>query len=202
MKTIALVGAPGSGKTRLTRALITRLETDEPKCEQCPAKAVGVDSYAQETSHDGEYAIGLDGGYMANIAIAVNRYNNERFIGHHIQPETMITCGTVIETAVYMTQHFERTLNLMTSEEDRFQEGKRFEGCTFMLAVLYMDTFKYDKIFYLPTLTKPEDERWLVFERNLQAAFQAYQAPVVPLVIEEFKDEDDLVAQQVTKVLK
>lgn len=203
MNTIALLGAPGSGKTRLKEALIERLDKDEPKCDSCPPQTVGVDHYIDGPVREkGVYEVGLDGGYMANISIAVARYNSERSFGHMAKPETMITCGTVIETAVYTAMHFERTLAIKTTDEEKFEEAKRFEGCVSMLAVLFMDTFKYDKAFYLPALTQPKDNRWLTFERNLQAAFQAYNAPVVPLIVEEYKDTDDLVAQQVERVIE
>lgn len=201
MSTIALIGAPGSGKSRLAHALQKRFTASEPQCDQCPPGAVIVDDYAIDVRDAGNYEIGLNGGYMADISIAVERYNNERRVANY-EPKNTIVCGTIIETAVYLAQYFERTLALKQTDEEKFQEAKRFEGCTFMLAVLYMDTFKYDKVFYLPPLAQPEDNRWLTFERNLQAAFQAYGAPVVPLIIEEFKDEDDLVAQQVERVLE
>lgn len=202
MKTIALIGAPGSGKTDLATALITRIEAGEPKCEQCPPNALGVDLYANEARDQGEYEIGLDGGYMANISVAVARYNNERIIGHRMKPKLMITCGTVIETAVYTAMNFERSLAIKNTDEEKMEEAKRFQGCTSMLAVMFMDMFKYERSFYLPSPTKPEDERWLNFERNLQAAFQAYQAPVIPLVVEDFKDMEDLTQQRLEKVMK
>jgi hypothetical protein len=114
----------------------------------------------------------------------------------------MITCGTVIETAVYTAQNFERTLAAKTTDEDKSQEAMRFQGCTSMLAVMFMDMFKYDKAFYLPSPTIPEDERWLNFERNLQAGFQAFNAPVAPLVFENFEDMEDLTQKRLEKVLE
>lgn len=200
MKTIALIGAPGSGKSQLKEAIIKRLDGGEPPCETCPPNTLSVDNYAEVVSTRGEYAIGLEGGYMANIAIAVERYNAERVIGHREKPKTMVVCGTVIETAVYTAQHFERSLALMTTDDEKIEEAKRFQGCTSMLAVMFMDMFKYEKAFYLPSPFKPEDKRWLTYERNLQAAFQAFQAPVVPLVVEDFEDMEDLTEKRLEKV--
>ena len=202
MRTIALVGAPGSGKTDLMKAIIEKEYADDPPCDQCPPKAVGVDSYANEARDLGDYEIGLNGGYMANISIAVARYNNERIIGNRVKPDLMITCGTVIESAVYTAMHFERSLALKNTDEEKMEEAKRFQGCTSMLAVMFMDMFLYEKAFYLPTPTKPEDERWVSFERNLQAAFQAYQAPIIPLVVEDFKDRDDLTQKRLVRLFE
>lgn len=201
MKTIALLGAPGSGKTQLAKAIKSRMEIDEPPCDQCPAPVLVADQYALKTRDDGEYEIGLNGGYMANIDIAMERYRMERRIGH-IEPKLMVTCGTVIETAVYSAMHFERSLTLKNTDEEKMEEAKRFQGCTSMLAVMFMDMFKYERAFYLPSPVKPEDDRWLNFERNLQAAFQAYQAPVIPLVVEDFNDKEDLTEKRLARLFE
>lgn len=201
MKTIALVGAPGVGKSRLAQAIADELVRADGSCDDCNTPIGIVDDYPLVVRDQGEYEIGLNGGYMATVSIAVQRYNMERKFGYDGTTKTMIVCGTIIESATYLAQHFERTLAVKNSEEEKFEEIKRFEACIGMTALLYMDTFKYDKAFYIPPVEAPEDELWMTFERNLQAAFQAYNAPVAPLIIEEFKDADDLVAQRVAKVL-
>lgn len=191
MKTIALLGAPGSGKTELAFRLSDTFD----------GSTRVIDGYADYAVEDGEYEIGLNGGYMASMSIAIARYNEERIAGHKTKPDLMITCGTVIETAVYTAMHFERSLTLKNTDEEKMEEAKRFQGCTSMLAVMFMDMFKYERAFYLPSLSKPEDDRWLNFERNLQAAFNAYQAPVTPLVIEDFKDIEDLTQKRLERIL-
>lgn len=199
MKTIALIGAPGAGKSALANAIEDKVLANEPRCQSCPPPIIVVDNYAYETRDKGEYEIGLNGGYMANIDIASTRYRRERLAAHQ-EPKYMITCGTVVETATYLAQGFERTLAIRQTEEDKQDEAKRFQGCTGMLAVLYMDTFKYDQAFYLPSPEKPEDDRWLYFEKSLQAAFQVYATPVAPLIIEDFKDRDDLTQKRVERI--
>lgn len=201
MKTIALLGSPGSGKSKIAEAIKDELIRGDGQCNECNTPVEIVDNYTRRIEDDGEYEVGLDGGYMANISVAVERYNRERFVGKGMKPKTMITCGTVIETSVYTSQHFERTLRTLPTDEEKMEEAIRMEACVKMLAVLYMDTFKYGKAFYVPTLQPPKDERWMTFERNLQAAFQAYNAPVAPLLIESYEDEEDLLRQQVEKIL-
>lgn len=199
MKTIALLGAPGSGKTRLAEAIGDEYIRNDG-CEDCNTPVVVVDGYAQAVRDRGQYEIGLRGGYMANISIAVERYNAER-AAYHEQYKTVILCGTIIETSVYLSQNFEAMMKVATSDEDKLQTAQRIEGTVKMLAVMYMDTFRYTKAFYLPTLSPPEDERWMIFERNLQAAFNAYNAPVAPILVEKYEDEADLVRQQLDIVM-
>lgn len=201
MRTIALLGAPGAGKSRLAHAVADELVRRDGQCDDCNTPITIVDNYSTVVRDRGQYEIGLNGGYMASIGIAVERYNQERAAGYD-GCKTLISCGTVVESSVYLAQHFERTLALKTTDEARMEEAQRIEGTVKMLAVLYMDTFKYEKAFYLPPLQPNEDERWATFDRNLQAAFSAYNVPVAPLLIEEYEDEDDLVRQQVEKVLE
>lgn len=201
MKTIALLGSPGSGKTRLAEAISDELIRKDGQCIECNTPVGIVDDYHIYVRDEGVYEIGLDGGYMSSISIANERYSRERKFGLEGGYKTRITCGTVIESSVYLAQHFERTFPLQTTEAEKLETAQRFEGTIKILAVLYMDTFKYDKAFYLPPAPLGEDTRWGTFERNLQAAFSAYNAPVAPLLIEEYKDEEDLVRQQVEKVL-
>ena len=202
MKRIALIGSPGSGKTKLAQAIAEELIRSDGQCADCNTPITIVDNYAQVVRDNGYYEIGLDGGYMANLAMAVERYNRER-ASQYSGSKTIISCGTVLESAVYMAQHFARTLNVLPEDdESRVREAQRIESAIKMLATLYMDTFKYTQAFYLPHAQPSEEERWVSFEKNLQASFSAYSAPVVPLLIEEFDGEDDLLKKQVERVLE
>jgi hypothetical protein len=202
MKRIALLGIPGSGKSRLAAAIRDELiRNDGQGCGDCNTPVEILDDYAYDVRDKAQYAIGLEGGYMANVSIGIERYNRERDFYHEVQPKTLIVCGTVIESSVYLAQHFERSLPLQNTDEEKIQEAQRLESTVKMLAILYMDTFSYEKAFYLPSTTAPGNERWLTFERNLQASFSAYNAPVTSLMIEEYKDEEDLLKRQVAKVL-
>lgn len=201
MKTIALLGAPGSGKTKLAEAIADEYIRSDGQCDECNTPVHIVDEYAQYIRDHGQYEIGIHGGYMANISIAVERYNRERHAFYEIKPKTLIICGTVIETSVYLSGNFERMFKLANSDEDKIQTAQRIEGTSKMLATLYMDTFQYTKAFYLPAHKPPTEENWMTFERNLQAAFNAFNAPVAPLLIEDATDEDDLLEKQVAKVM-
>jgi nicotinamide riboside kinase len=202
MKTIALLGGPGSGKTELAEALRDEIVRNDGQCADCKTPVALVDGYPEMVRDSAQYEIGLDGGYMANISIALGRYNMERTFFHSGDYKTAIICGTVIESSVYSAMHFERTIKLANSDEDKLQEAQRFDASIKMMAALYMDTFKYARAYYIPPLEKPADDRWLNFERNLQAAFSAYNAPVLPLMVEEYSDHADLIKQRVAQILE
>ncbi len=201
MNSIALIGAPGAGKTKLASAIADELIKSDGQCAECNTPVAVIDGYAEKIRDHGSYEIGLDGGYMVNVAISMERYNLERTATYG-RAKTLVSCGTVLESAVYLAQHFERTLQLITEDEERIQEAQRIEASIKMLAAIYMDTFKYHRAFYVPPLAPNTEDRWAAFDRNLQASFSAYNAPVIPLLIEEFEDEEDLIKQQVAKVLE
>ena len=49
------------------------------------------------------------------------------------------------------------------------------------LAVLFNDEFDYDYFFYLPN--RQTDDKWVTFDKNLQAAWGAFfLVPVIPLL--------------------
>lgn len=200
MQRIALVGSPGSGKSALAHAIADELIKSDGQCAECNTPISIIDDYPRTVRDQGSYEIGLDGGYMSSVSIAVERYNRERS-AQYSHNKTIITCGTIIETSVYLAQHFERQLRMKTSEDEKLEEFQRIEGSMKMLAVLYMDTFKYDKAFYVPPVKPNDDERWAEYDRNLQAAFSAYNAPVVPILIQEYENQEDYVRQQVETVL-
>lgn len=202
MKAIALLGSPGSGKTETAEALRDEIIRRDGQCADCKTPVALVDGYAEMVRDAAQYEIGLDGGYMANISIALGRYNMERTFFHSGDYKTAIVCGTVLESSVYSAMHFERTIKLANSDEEKLQEAQRFDASIKMMATLYMDTFKYARAYYIPPLEKPSDERWLNFERNLQAGFSAYNAPVLPLIVEQYSNHDDLVQQRVAQILE
>jgi energy-coupling factor transporter ATP-binding protein EcfA2 len=194
---IALIGAPGSGKTTLAHAVRDAIVRDDGTCEECFTPVEIIDKYAEWVSHHGDYAVGYDGGYMTNIAISTERYNRERRALQ--RAKTVITCGTVLESAIYLALNFEARAQYREglSQDDQLQEARRIESTLKMMACIYMDTFKYRKVFYLPP--NGGDDRTRLFDRNLQASFQAFNAPVTSLAMEG--NPDELLAKRVELIM-
>jgi ABC-type branched-subunit amino acid transport system ATPase component len=183
MKKYALIGGPGAGKSHLAAAIEEELIRGDGQCEDCNTPVAIVDDYAAEAGERGDYEISLDGGYMANITVAVERYNRER-LAMTAKNKTIISCGTVLESAVYSAMQFERRAKNLTDQTQKTQEAARIEATLKMLALLYMDTFRYTKAYYLPRYLGDSDERWMVFERNLQASFSAFEVQIEPLTVD------------------
>jgi Trp operon repressor len=168
---IALIGMPGSGKTAVAEGL-----------QDATGSARIVDGYAAMAERDIDLVAGLDGGgYLFNIACAMKRIELER---RAAKTDHVITCGTLLETSVYTALEYE-LMGEFTDRQESVDEARRVEATLKMLACLYMDTFKYDAVFYLPPVAEPEESRWQLFDRNLRVAFEAFfLVPVFPLIVE------------------
>lgn len=198
MTKIGLVGLPGSGKTVLAQTLENAYIMGDGQCAECNTPVAIVDKYAEDVAWRGDWAIGLEGGWLANAAIALERYNRERRAA--MSAKTIISCGTVIESAVYLAMEFEHQ-QTFSVEAEQFAVAARIEAGLRFFSALAVDTLHYDRMFYLPPVLTPDNERWKVFDRNVQAAFGAFEVPIEPLVVEEFSDAEDLVAQRVALCL-
>lgn len=169
---ICLTGIPGSGKTALAHSL-RRHFGDEG--------VLVVDEYAESASDNIDLAVGFEGSYLSNINVALERVRCERLA----RSETVITCGSLMETSSYFAMDIEARQRFWKTDEQKAENGRRIQATMAMLACLYMDTFRYDKVYYLPPFAAVEDSRMGVLDRNLQAAFQAFGlAAVVPLSAE------------------
>lgn len=175
---IGLIGVPGSGKTALAEAI----QSEEMTNDFIP---IIIDQYAETLADplQGDWAIGMEGGYLTNLVIALKRHSLER--AWWDEPGSTITCGTVIESSVYMALHFQEAQKYLT-EADRPNEIKRIQASMEIFACLFMDTFKYDQVYYLPPMASMEGEEWRkTMDQHLQAAFQAFGIEnITPLAFE------------------
>src|SRR3954468_16758885 len=128
---IALVGSPQSGKTELSKQLETALS---------PRKVVLVDDYVDELSKRTNLAFSHYANYFGNCQVAVTRYNAE--CAAQLKQETVVTCGTILETTVYTALHA-----LANSKTDipqiNLSNDKRASITMMWLGVVSNDTWQY-----------------------------------------------------------
>lgn len=181
---IGLVGIPGAGKSALAETLKNAILHQEfSGCANCYTPVAVIDDYVQQAEEESLLAMGFMASYVGNVQVAMTRANLERKAIE--DNKAVITCGTLLETSVYSaTQHYE-TLKL-DDEDSQPDTMRRIEGSTKYLACMYMDTFKYDHVFYLPPVQSVMDEsdieRLREMDKNLQVAFNAFNlVPITPL---------------------
>lgn len=141
MLKIALIGAPTSGKTELAQQLRQALKD---------RKVAVVDGYIQDVEQRSNVVLSHYATYLGNIQAAIGRFEAER-LAESNEPEVAITCGTLVETAVYVA-----TLAHITNESAqgdtnyRIVNDARAALTMQWLGVLKIDLWDYDLAYYLP----------------------------------------------------
>lgn len=175
---IALIGAPGSGKSALAADLAKELGQKDPDCD-CVRTVAIVDDYCPEIEIETNIALGPIADYLGNLYVALGRYGRERVA--RMDHQIVISAGTIIETAVYTAMHFVG-LTAVLNEEQQQEAAPRIDATLRILACLYADICQYDYAFYLPPTMTPADEDWAYFDQQLQAALEGFKLlPVTPL---------------------
>lgn len=140
---IALLGAPGSEKTKLAKALARALNKDHPK------HWVVIDGYVNRLAYRTGREYGIAADYEHNLQIIGERWTLEAEAlnkGH-----STITCGTIYETIWYASLI---ALEPQPTESMTLAAYEAASGFMKVFAMLERGTFNYDAMFRLPW---PED---------------------------------------------
>jgi hypothetical protein len=190
---IGLAGIPGSGKTKLAKAIQFALSDKYNSIEI-------IDDYVSSIEKQTDLALSFTAAYVGNIHVALGRAALERIA--HENNDFTITCGTLFETSSYAVQSFEKDYANVTNEAQKHDFAQRSEATMRIFACFYVDLIKYDHIFYLTPVNVSDDEEIGQLDKNLQAAFKAFDLFDYTLLENEGSTNEKIVNNRLEKVLK
>lgn len=141
---VALLGAPGSGKTKVGASLVRRLNHEFPRSFRL------ADCYVDALTHETGHTFGGDltyDAYRHNLQVLAQRWVIEDKWTH--RGFHTITCGTIFESMIYSAAYSTR-LHTITDEQLLMEESYSAQVFMSMLGVMAARTFDYDALFYLP----------------------------------------------------
>lgn len=185
---IALLGRPGSGKTRLANALI---QSRGPEW-------VKVDRYVERLQKRTGWPFAHLSDYRHNLAVIFERWLEEEEMqlkGYHT-----ITCGTIYETIIYTLA---QEMRLFHWEDPRLQEQEKLivSIMSRALGVLEARYFDYDALFYLP-LEKDDDTWGMVVDQKIPEVLDAFHKSAIGLEVKSVKDRVDTVNVVIDNIIK
>ncbi len=124
---IALIGAPRSGKTALAEELTQKLPD-----------YIIVDGYAQHVSRYCDIALGPWANYIGNMMVASERMKEE--VACIRKEQQFIACGTLIETMAYAS------MGSVNNDKVAYARAAAFMP---FIGVLWSETWDYDGAFFL-----------------------------------------------------
>lgn len=146
---VALLGAPGSGKTRVANALARKLGKNWRV----------VDGYVDRLAETTGWPYGADvsfDSYRQQLEVVSQRWvleDQASHRGHHT-----ITCGSIFESIIY-TSAFSTRLAQMEDEAQLIRENFATQCIMSLLGVMATRDFDYDALFFLP-LESPTPGEW------------------------------------------
>ena len=192
---IGLAGVPGSGKSDLSQALKDHFIKNENY------KSVDIiDNYIDDIEKETDLALGFFATYIGNIHVALGREYRERISAEN--NDLTITCGTLFETSAYLAQKMELEFSILSKEEEKYDWNLRVDASMRMISCLYIDAVRYDKIYHLAPVSTVADANINTLEKNLQAAFNAFEIFPVVNLLAEGKDLQEITNNRVNTIVK
>lgn len=181
---IAVIGVPGSGKSRFASALKRALPEENLSI---------IDGYADKLQEKLNMTVGVEATYLPNLHIASFREQEVR--KNILEDKNFICCGTMFETLCYGGFHAEIIANASGSVDEKNGVLMREITAAQLFAYLTIDSFvSFNHIFYLPitdpkllvAVSSKEDEskppgEIEALDKTLQDALRRYGNPATVL---------------------
>lgn len=171
---VALLGAPGSGKSVFARKLARAMARDEGY-----SKPVIVDGYVEDLQEKTGYAFDYGSPYTQNLQLLFHRWTLEQMA--RLKGDS-ITCGTIYETFIYCAIN-----GLIMSDLKPNDPEENIKSRTAMTTLGMLETMMYDyeAIFYLPYTKEEVEERGrsydTVVDRKIPEVLSGYKKECVEL---------------------
>jgi len=150
---IGLLGAPGSGKSKLARAL----------GEEHGLKV--VDNYVQRLQKKTDLALGPWSSYPEHFMVASKRLEEEYAAGF----DKRITVTTILDTITYAAFHAD--VSLRKDKEAVRANYQAAQSAMGGLGLLFAETWDYDISFFLPYSEKEYEKRKDTWQVALDSAY-------------------------------
>lgn len=164
---IAIVGAPGSGKSELAVEIEKLLQS---KCSSC--KIAIIDDYIDDIGREVDLAMDGQTTYVGNLYAMLGRFTLERKAESE-GAKHVITCGTMVDTGVYATRKaVEEQTQLAWIQNTNFMN---------IMGSLVRDTWRYDHVFVLSLDGSDPVSVEGAIDRGVFMALSTFKIPFVPL---------------------
>jgi energy-coupling factor transporter ATP-binding protein EcfA2 len=140
---IALLGAPGAGKSTFATKLATALREQKGEVKRQTVKI--VDKYVDRLIKDTGYAYGIFATYPQNFQILFERWSAEQR-AENAGAETIITCGSLYETVLYTALRVNSNVALKEDQELIVHGRVAMEA----LGMIEKEIADHDLLFFLP----------------------------------------------------
>jgi hypothetical protein len=165
------MGAPTSGKTELAQQLQSALDNQKVEI---------VDDYIPVIEQRSNVVLSHYATYLGNMQAAIGRFEAERLADAN-KPDVAITCGTLVENAVYTATLAYITNNAAEGDTNyRLVNDARANLTMSWMGVLKHDLWDYDLAFYLPL--PDEADRWhAVVDESIEEAARTMEVDYTTL---------------------
>lgn len=115
-----------------------------------------VDDYIPEVERRSNVVLSHYATYLGNVQAAIGRFEAERLADSR-EPDVVVTCGTLVENAVYVATLAFTTHSTAGDAPYRMANDARANLTMTWLGVLKHDLWNYDLVYYLPLVS---NDRW------------------------------------------